>query len=270
MIASAKFLQQGVDVERKIKLLIEFEGSAYHGWQFQTNGLSIQEVIEKALSKIVKKETRIFGASRTDAGVHAEGMVAHFTADSNMTELDFMRAFNSLLPHDIVIKEVTDVSMGFDARHSAGRKTYRYTILNRPFPSALLYRRCLFIPFPMDIPAMIEAKDYLVGKHDFTSFRASNCSAKHAVRYLFKIDLTQEGNFIFLIFEGGGFLKHMVRNIVGTLVLVGRGQLHAGEVKRILESKDREQAGPTAQPQGLCLVSIDYPENGASSKEKEE
>ncbi len=255
-------------MERKIKLLIEFEGSAYHGWQFQANGLSIQEVIEKALHKILKKETRVFGASRTDAGVHAEGMVAHFTAKSNMTELDFMRALNSLLPHDIVIKEVSEVSMDFDARHSAGRKTYRYTILNRPFPSALLYRRCMFVPFPMDIPAMIEAKGHLVGKHDFTSFRASNCSAKHAIRYLFKIDLIQEGDFIYLVFDGGGFLKHMVRNIVGTLILVGRGQLKAGDVKRILEAKDRKQAGPTAQPQGLCLVNIEYPESNHTTKER--
>ena len=246
-------------MERKIKLLIEYEGSAYHGWQFQRNGLSIQEVLEKCIQKTVKRKTTLHSSGRTDAGVHAEGMVAHFTTVSRMTEDEFMRAFNSFLPHDIVIKEVSVVPMGFDARRSAGKKTYRYTILNRSYPSALLYRRCLFVPFPLDISAMRRAKNYLIGKHDFTSFRASNCGSKSPVREIFKIELIKKGEFVFLFFEGGGFLKHMVRNIVGTLVQVGRRQIKASHVKLILESRDRQKAGPTAEPQGLCLVNVEYP-----------
>ena len=248
-------------MKRKIKLLIEFDGSSYHGWQFQANGLTVQEVLEKCIHKIVKKKTTLYGSSRTDAGVHAEGMVAHFTTISKMTEEEFIKAFNSLLPFDIVVKKVSVVPMEFDARRSAGKKIYRYTILNRNFPSALLYGRVLFVPLPLDISAINRAKRYLIGEHDFTSFRASNCSAKSPIRKLDKIDLLKKGDFIYLTFKGGGFLKHMVRNVVGTLVQVGKGQLKASDVKRILESKDRSQAGPTAQSQGLCLVSVEYPKS---------
>ena len=246
-------------MERKIKLLIEYDGSGYCGWQFQRNGLTIQEVLEKCIEKIVKQKTTLHSSGRTDAGVHAEGMVAHFTTVSKMTEDEFIKAFNSILPHDIVIKEVSVAPVEFDARRSAGKKTYRYTILNRSYPSALLYSRCLFVPFPLNISAMRRAKNYLVGKHDFTSFRASNCGAKSPIKEIYKIDLIKKGDFIFLNFEGGGFLKHMVRNIVGTLVQVGRGQVKASSMKFILESKDREKAGPTAEPQGLCLVKVEYP-----------
>ena len=248
-------------MKRKIKLLIEFDGSSYHGWQFQHNGLAIQEVLEKCIGEVVKKKTTLHASSRTDAGVHAEGIVAHFTTVSKMTEDEFMRAFNSVLPHDIVIKEVTAVPMEFDARRSAGKKIYRYTILNRNYPSALLYQRCLFVSSPLNIPAMRRAKNYLVGEHDFTSFRAANCGAKSPIKKIYKIDLLKKDDFIYLIFEGSGFLKHMVRNIVGTLVQVGKGQIKASDVRLILESKDRRQAGPTAQPQGLCLVSVEYPKS---------
>ena len=255
-------------MERKIKLLIEYEGSAYHGWQFQRNGISIQEVLEKCIQKIVKRKTTLHSSGRTDAGVHAEGMVAHFTTVSKMTEGEFARAFNSFLPHDIVIKEVSVVSKDFDSRRSAGKKIYRYTILNRSYPSALAYRRCLFVPFPLDISAMRRAQKYLVGKYDFTSFRASNCGARNPVREIFKIELVKKGDFIYLYFEGGGFLKHMVRNIVGTLVQVGRRQIKASHVKFILESKDRQKAGPTAEPQGLCLVEVEYPKYHALKEKR--
>mgnify|MGYP003982044963 CR=1 FL=1 len=246
-------------MERKIKILIEYDGSAYHGWQFQKNGITIQEVLQNCICKVVKKLTILHSSGRTDAGVHAEGMVAHFVTTSKMAEGEFIRAFNSFLPHDIVVKEVSVVSMAFDARRSARKKTYRYTILNRTHPSALLYRRCLFIPFPLNISAMRRAAKYLVGKHDFTSFRASNCGSKIPIREIFSIDIVKDGDFIFLNFEGNGFLKYMVRNIVGTLVQVGLEQIKASNIKIILESKDRCKAGPTAEPQGLCLVKVEYP-----------
>jgi len=246
-------------VERKIKILIEYDGSEYHGWQFQTNGITIQEVLQNCIYKVVKKKTILHSSGRTDAGVHAEGMVAHFVTTSKMTEGEFIRAFNSFLPHDIVVKDVSVVPMAFDARRSARKKIYQYTILNRTHPSALLYRRCLFIPFPLNIPAMRRAAKYLVGKHDFTSFRASNCGSKNPIREIFSIEIVKNGDFIFLNFEGNGFLKYMVRNIVGTLVQVGLEQNKASNVKLILEYKDRRKAGPTAEPQGLCLVKVEYP-----------
>ena len=257
-------------MERKIKLLIEFDGSCYHGWQYQDNGITIQEVLEKCVHKVVKQKTTVHSSSRTDAGVHAEEIVAHFITFSKMKEYEFMKALNSLLPLDIVIKEVSVVPMDFDARRSAGKKTYRYTILNRQYPSALLYKRCLFVASPLNIPAMRRAKNYLVGRHNFTSFRASNCGAKSPIREIYKIDLLKKGDFIYLTFEGGGFLKHMVRNIVGTLVQVGKDKIKASDMKRILESKDRSQAGPTAQPQGLCLINVEYPKNIKLSKENNE
>jgi tRNA pseudouridine38-40 synthase len=246
-------------VERKIKILIEYDGSAYHGWQFQKNGITIQEVLQNCIHKIVKKKIILHSSGRTDAGVHAEGMVAHFITTSKMAEGEFIRAFNSFLPHDIVIKEVSVVPMAFDARRSAKKKIYRYTILNRTHPSALLYRRCLFIPFPLNISEMRRAAKYLVGKHDFTSFRASNCGSKNPIREIFSIEIIKDDDFIFLYFEGNGFLKYMVRNIVGTLVQVGLEQIKASNIKIILESKDRRKAGPTAEPQGLCLVKVEYP-----------
>ena len=246
-------------MERKIKILIEYDGSAYHGWQFQTNGITIQEVLQSCIRKVVKKNTTLHSSGRTDAGVHAEGMVAHFVTTSKMTEGEFIRAFNSFLPHDIVVKDVSVVPMAFDARRSARKKIYQYTILNRTHPSALLYRRCLFIPFPLNISAMRWAAKYLVGKHDFTSFRASNCGSKNPIREIFGIEIVKDGDFIFLNFEGNGFLKYMVRNIVGTLVQVGLEQIKASNIKLILESKDRRKAGPTAEPQGLCLVKVEYP-----------
>jgi tRNA pseudouridine38-40 synthase len=185
-----------------------------------------------------------------------------------MSEREFMKAFNSLLPHDIVVKDVAFVPMDFDARRSATKKTYRYTILNRDYPAALFYRRCMFVPFPMDIPGMRRAKQYLVGEHDFSAFRASNCEAKNPTRKIHKIDLIKKGDFIYLIFEGNGFLKHMVRNLVGTLVEVGRRRMKAAEVRAILASRDRNRAGPTAQPQGLCLVNVVYPRQKSLGRRK--
>ena len=255
-------------MRQKIKLIVEFEGSAYHGWQVQPNGITVQEVLQSCLQKITKKKTTVISSGRTDAGVHAEAMPAHFITDSKMSEREFMKAFNSLLPHDIVVKDVAFVPMDFDARRSATKKTYRYTILNRDYPAALFYRRCMFVPFSMDIPGMRRAKQYLVGEHDFSAFRASNCEAKNPIRKIHKIDLIKKGDFIYLIFEGNGFLKHMVRNLVGTLVEVGRRRMKAAEVRSILESRDRNRAGPTAQPQGLCLVNVVYPKQKLLGRRK--
>ncbi len=243
---------------RKFKLTVEYDGSGYCGWQFQTNGLTVQELMEKAVGKIVKTRTHIMGAGRTDAGVHARAQVAHFSADTAMSLIELQKAFNSLLPKDIVVTEVEEVGEDFDARYSAKKKIYRYTILNRDYPSALGWNRCWFIQLPLDREAMERASSCLIGEHDFLAFRATNSDTKTTVRKLYRLDIFREGDFIHMEFEGSGFLKYMVRNIVGTLVLVGKGKMSSEEVKRILESRDRQNAGPTAPPQGLCLIEIFY------------
>lgn len=243
---------------RKFKILIEYEGTGYHGWQVQPNGITIQEVLQRCLKKIINEKSSVVGSGRTDAGVHAEGQVAHFETTSKMTSQQFLMAFNSLLPHDIVIKQVDEAPETFHAQRSARRKIYRYTILNRQYPSALEHDRCWFIQYPLDFKAMQKAKAYLEGKHDFSAFRAGDCEAKNPVREINSIDIKQDGDYIILHCDGNGFLKYMVRNIVGTLVLVGRGKIQPEQIKTILESRDRKTAGPTARPYGLCLVKVLY------------
>lgn len=247
---------------RKIKLIIEYEGTRYHGWQVQPNGVSIQEILQDCLKKITREKKSVIASGRTDAGVHAEGQVAHFETTSRMTCHQFLMAFNSLLPHDIVVKHAAEASRTFHAQKSAARKIYRYTLLNRQYPSALLHDRCWFIQYPLDLKSMRRAKTYLEGRHDFSAFRASNCEAKNPVREINRIEISKKGDFINLYFDGNGFLKYMVRNIVGTLVQVGRRKIKPVEVKRILESRDRKNAGPTARPYGLCLVEVFYDEEG--------
>ena len=245
-------------MKKKYLLIIEYEGTAYHGWQFQKNGISIQEVIETALTKITKAETCVLSSGRTDAGVHAEGMPAHFVTESKMKPFEFLFALNSQLPLDITVKEVRKVPMSFNARGSAKRKLYRYSVLNRDHPSALNYRRSWFIPHVLDIAAMRRAAKYFVGKHDFTSFRAGNCNAKTPIRILNRVEIFKQDGFLLFEFEGKGFLKHMVRNLVGTLVHVGRQKIPARQVKTILEARNRRIAGPTAPAQGLCLIKVCY------------
>ncbi len=237
---------------------MEYEGTAYHGWQVQKNGISVQGVVEKALSKITKTETTVLSSGRTDAGVHAEGMPAHFVTESKMKPIEFLYALNSLLPLDITIKEVRKVPMTFNARGSVKRKLYRYTILNRNYPSALNYRRSWFMPHKLDIAAMRRAAKYFEGKNDFTSFRAGNCNAKTPIRILDRVEIFRQDDFLIFEVEGKGFLKHMVRNLMGTLVQVGRKQIPARQVKTILEARNRRVAGPTAPAQGLCLVKVLY------------
>lgn len=245
-------------MEKKYLLLIEYEGTAYHGWQMQTNALSIQEVVEKSLSRILNKPTNVLSSGRTDAGVHSEGMPAHFVAELKMSVSQIQLALNSLLPHDISIREVREVPMAFNARGSAKSKLYRYSILNRDYPSALNFRRSWFIPHELDIPAMQKAAEYLLGEHDFTSFRAGNCNAKSPIRTMNRVEILERDDFLHCEFEGKGFLKHMVRNFVGTLVYVGKKKIPPEQVKTILEARDRKAAGPNAPSHGLCLIKVEY------------
>jgi len=239
--------------------LLEYEGTRYSGWQFQTNQVSIQGVLESKLHKITKKKTRVIGSGRTDAGVHAEGQVAHFQTSSTMTTQEFQKALNSLLPHDIVVKKVEEAKPDFHAQISATRKTYRYTILNRDYPSALEYRRAHYIAIPiLNVTAMRKATRCLVGRKDFKSFQASGCTAKTTIREIYRLSITKKGDFITITVDGSGFLKYMVRNIVGTLIEIGWGNHPPERMQEVLKSKNRLLAGPTAPSRGLCLVKVVY------------
>lgn len=253
-----------------VKLLIEYDGMNYHGWQRQANLLTVQEVLEEVLGRITKQTVKVTGASRTDAGVHALGQAVSYKSNLQIDETSWVKAINSLLPHDIRIKSAEYVATEFNARFSAKGKIYKYSILNAEQMSPFLRNYAWHIKRPLDIYAMKEAAGYLLGTHDFSSFRSSQCSAKSPVRTLEKIEVTEGGkvegelrfisntNMIILTFEARSFLQHMVRNIVGTLAEVGRGRFKPTDIKSILEKKDRRHAGQIAPSQGLFLVKIKY------------
>ena len=244
---------------RNIKLLIEYDGTNYHGWQVQPNGLTIQEVIEKKVEVMTGQPVRLIASGRTDAGVHALGQVANFRTSATIPVEGFCRGLNSLLPPDIVIQSAEEVETDFHAQHGVKRKTYRYLILNQEVPSAIYRNYAWHIPLPLDVSAMQDAARILLGKKDFSTFRAANSDANDPVREVFQAGWSmKEGKFLAFTIEADGFLKYMVRNIVGTLVEVGRGKVSSEEFQRILETRDRRQAGVTAPAQGLVLVEVTY------------
>ncbi len=246
-------------MEKKFKLVIEYDGTAYHGWQRQKSDRSIQAEIEKALTVMTRQAITLSASGRTDAGVHALGQVAHFTCETAIEQEAFHLGLNSLLPGDIVIKACTTMPDSFHARYDARRKTYRYRILNRRVPTAVDNRYVWHIRQKLQLEPMQAAATQVVGEHDFKAFEGTGSPRSSTVRNIFRATLKRaaEGYLIFEI-EGDGFLRYMVRNIVGTLVEVGRGRITPGDFKNILESRDRDQAGATAPPQGLFLVSVGY------------
>ena len=259
---------------RRVRIDLEYLGGRYAGWQWQDNALSIQQVVEEALAAMVRHPVRVTASGRTDAGVHALLQPTHVDLATNMEDVHILRGLNSLLPEDIAVRAVATVDGRWNARKSAVRKTYRYMIHNSRIPSVFLHGRVWRIPHPLDIPAMQTAAAMLVGERDFASFRASGCSSKSPVRNLMALDVatgsieefvpgfssTGEGEeeLVIMTFTGSGFLKQMVRNMVGTLVEVGRGKMAPEQVGAILEAKDRRAAGPCAPPQGLCLIDVIY------------
>jgi tRNA pseudouridine38-40 synthase len=247
----------------RYKLLIAYEGTHYHGWQVQPNGISIQSSLENVLKIILRKEVRIFGAGRTDAGVHALGQAAHFIFDDPIDLHKLLGSMNGLLPTDIRILSVERVEDSFHAQYSAAGKIYRYHLhlqmIESPFKRGFAWH----IPYPLDLKAMQEAARMLIGRHDFTAFANEShrgVAAHDPVRTLQRIDFIDEPGGVYLEFEGEGFLYMMVRNIVGTLVEIGSGKRPPQEIERILASKDRRQAGQAAPPQGLFLVKVLYPQ----------
>ncbi len=240
------------------KLTIEYDGTNYHGWQVQPGMTTIQGVLQEAMARIAGEEVTIIGAGRTDAGVHALGQVASLRAKFSHPPDTLRRALTSLLPPDIAVTAVEEAPDDFDAQRWARWKRYRYTLLTRPYPSALERRYTLFVPRPLHIDAMAEAAASLTGVHDFTSFQAASSSAVHPVRQIFAAQFPQEGNHLYFEVAADGFLRHMIRIIMGTLLDVGYGKLVPGDIKAILESRDRNQASKTLSGHALCLVEVGY------------
>ncbi len=246
---------------RNFKLTIEYDGTFFNGWQQQSQGeRTIQGELEKVLSQIFKAKVNAIASGRTDAGVHALGQVVHFQAETRMKPAEIVRAVTALLPGDIVVLNAKEVDLDFHAQYSVKSKTYRYTILNRDYPSAIHRNHCHFYPHKLNFTRMKEEAKALVGKHDFKSFEATDLSRpKHTtVRTIKRLSIRKQGPWITIDIEADGFLYKMVRNIVGTLLEVGKGRLSKGEMKRILKKKDRTEAGKTAVAHGLCLVKVKY------------
>ena len=244
---------------RNIKLVIEYDGTNYHGWQVQPNALTIQEVIENKIEIMTHERVRLMASGRTDRGVHALGQVASFKTSSSIPVNGLRHGLNRLLPDDIVVQSAMEVDETFHPQFGAKRKTYRYVILNRERHSAIYRNYSWHLPRPLDFAAMQDASRHLIGKQDFSSFQAADPEPIDPLREVFKAEWSVEKkNFLFFTIEADGFLKHMVRNIVGTLVEVGQGKISRKEFPKILWARDRRQAGMTAPPRGLFLLEVQY------------
>jgi tRNA pseudouridine38-40 synthase len=243
---------------RTIKLIIEYDGTSYAGWQIQPNGLAVQQVIEEALHRLLNEKVRLRSSGRTDAGVHARGMVAAFQTTTNLPLRAYVDGTNRFLPPDIAILDASDAPPGFRPIGDALAKLYRYTILTTPVRSPLHRFHAWHIRETLDLDAMTEAARHFVGTHDYAAFRASNCVAKTTVRRIDSVTVTRSGDFIIIDVVGEGFLKNMVRVMAGTLVDIGRGRFIPAHVSWLLQNRDRKQAGVTAPACGLCLIKVDY------------
>jgi len=249
----------GFRTVRNIKLLIEYDGTNYQGWQVQPKGPTIQGILEEKIGLLTGQPVQLFGSGRTDSGVHALGQVAHFKTQSQMDIHTIQRALNSLLPHDIVIQKAEEVDEGFHARKYSKSKIYEYRILNRNLRSAFHRGYVWHIPQKLNLTEMKKATQSLIGEHDFSAFRTVGSPTRTTVRRVIRAEWKRgrDGLIRFEI-EANGFLKQMVRSIIGTLVEIGKGRMEAAEIREILNSRDRKEAGPTAPAQGLFLKEVKY------------
>jgi tRNA pseudouridine38-40 synthase len=254
---------------RKIRLLLEYDGTAYHGWQIQKEGLTIQGMLEDSVLRVTGERSRVTGASRTDTGVHALGQVAVFRTGSGLEADTIKRALNAVLPRDIRVLETSVAEDSFRPRDDALEKSYFYLIAYSGESSAFLHRYTWHVPQKLDLSAMLSAADCLIGTHDFSSFMGTGSSIKDPVREIFSLRIEElgkidfmtagmRGRFLKIAMAADGFLRHMVRNIVGTLVEAGRRRISPDEMKNILQSCDRKLAGRTAPPNALFLEKIRY------------
>ncbi len=254
---------------RNIKLVIQYDGTRYHGWQMQPGSIAIQQVLQERILKITGEQASVIAAGRTDAGVHALAQVASFKTASVLQCNTIRDALNALLPRDITITESCDTDESFHPRYDAKGKIYFYIIANMRVISPFLYNYAWRIPQGLDFEGMRSASILLEGTHDFTSFRGSGCGAKNPSKTIFHCSIEKtdvmdfmtagvRGNFLKLRVEGDGFLRHMVRNIAGTIIEVGKGRFRSEEILELLNARDRKLAGPTAPARGLFLERVNY------------
>jgi tRNA pseudouridine38-40 synthase len=241
------------------KLTIEYDGTAYAGWQRQPDQSTVQQILEEAIFQISRISTPTVAAGRTDAGVHAFGQVVTFRSDKAFSTQEWTRALNGVLPHDVCIHRTEEVPESFHARYSAKQKTYEYRILNHDIRPVLHRLRVWHIPKPLQLMAIQEAAGILEGQHDFSSFEGSPTDNTNPICHMQTVRVDWENPIIRITCQGDRFLKQMIRAIVGTLVEIGQGKRHPSEIQTILDAKDRRAAGKTAPPQGLFLLNVEYP-----------
>ena len=244
----------------RIAIGIEYDGTAYNGWQRQKTGTGVQELVEKALSRVANEPIEIVCAGRTDAGVHATGQVIHFDTVAERSDRGWLLGANSLLPDDVCTTFVQRVDDEFHARFSALSRSYRYRILNRLVRSAINRNRAWWVYEALDDVAMQQAAEHLLGQHDFSAFRAAGCQASSPTRTIRSVNITRDGDWLALEITANAFLQHMVRNIMGTLVSVGCGDRPPEWIGEVLQSRDRKRGGIAAPALGLTLVGVEYPE----------
>ncbi len=243
---------------RTIRLIVEFDGTSYAGWQIQPNGLAVQEVLESALRQLLGTPVRLHASGRTDAGVHARAMVVAFQTTSRVPLRAFVDGTNRFLPPDIAVQHAQEADNGFRPIADALFKHYRYTIYNAPIRSPLRRLYSWHVREALDVAQMAAAAHCFVGRHDFGAFRAANCATKTTIRRMDAVTVSQQGRLIIIDVTGEGFLKNMVRIMTGTLVDVGRGRFEPGHVGWLLQNPDRKKAGVTAPACGLCLIDVQY------------
>src|SRR5262252_1154603 len=249
----------------RIALGLEYDGADFVGWQVQRAGRSIEAALASAVQSVANEPTTVHGAGRTDAGVHAAQQVAHFDTSARRSERQWLLGINSNLPPDVAVRWVREVPATFDARRSALRRRYQYSILQQPTRPALARARVWWIREPLDAAAMTAASLHWLGEHDFSAFRAAGCQAKSPMRRLMAVRVARAGQADAVLwqidFTANAFLQHMVRNLVGALVEIGRGDLPAAAAGEMLASRDRTQAAVAAPPGGLTLLEVLYPEH---------
>ncbi len=238
---------------------IEYDGSRFHGWQTQPHARSVQACLEQALARVADHPLRVQCAGRTDTGVHASAQVVHFDSEARRTPRNWRLGANVNLPDDIALTWIRPVDDDFHARFGAIARAYRYVLLNRGSRSALLHRRVTWMHRPLDVARMNAAARALIGEHDFTSYRALGCQARSPVREIRRLELRRHGDFVVMDIEANAFLHHMVRNIIGVLAAIGRGDEDIEWAGEILARRDRARGGVTAPPDGLYLTRVDYP-----------
>ncbi len=240
----------------RIKLIIAYDGTNYVGWQYQPNGISVQQRLEQALQQLTGIIHTVYSAGRTDSGVHARGMVCHLTTERELPLSAWREGVNRFLPDDIAVRHVELVDDQFHARFSARGKHYRYTILRDQIRSPLERKNSWLVKKPVDLEKMQQAAQNFIGQHDFALFRTSGCSAKTTIREIYSIDFSEEGSLLHIDIRGSGFLRNMIRMMVGTLVQIGRGKRPVTEIQRLLEETGSEATALTAPAHGLCLMEV--------------